>query len=179
MIYTGIGHRKIPNYISDIFFKVGALLGENGFILRSGGAVGSDSAFEKGCDSVNGKKEIYLPYKGFNNNNSSLYDVGTDAINYASRLHPYWNRKSRIAKLLLARNVYQILGLDLSTPTDLIVCYCEARPSGTTFALKIANKYKQIYVLNLADVLKYPQEDTDKVLRVIKKHFKLESKSKG
>ena len=71
--YAGIGSRSTPDNVLGIMEKLGIVLAKKGFILRSGGADGADKAFEKGCDLASGQKEIYLPWKGFNGNNSSLY----------------------------------------------------------------------------------------------------------
>jgi hypothetical protein len=91
-----------------------------GGVLRSGGALGADSAFETGCDLVDGSKEIYLPFKSFNNNASDLYQVSEDALYLASTIHPVFNKLSRVAKLLVARNMYQILGENLHTPVEFV-----------------------------------------------------------
>jgi len=92
IFYTGIGSRKTPGPINDIiefsplyrFYYWGRILATKGFILRSGHADGADLAFEKGCDTVNGKKEIYLPWKGFNGSDSKLYNLSKEAYEIAA-----------------------------------------------------------------------------------------------
>ena len=64
--YTGIGSRETPEEILGWMQDIGWLLGKRGYTLRSGGADGADSAFEKGCDQANGEKDIYIPWKNFN-----------------------------------------------------------------------------------------------------------------
>lgn len=59
MIYTGIGSRETPPEIQEIMTNYARKLDKLGFILRSGGAMGADTAFEKGSTN----KEIYLPWK--------------------------------------------------------------------------------------------------------------------
>ena len=71
--YAGIGSRSTHQEVLKAFEYRGEELAMRGYMLRSGGANGVDSAFEKGCVKVNGEKEIYLPWKEFNNNNSPLY----------------------------------------------------------------------------------------------------------
>ena len=68
--YTGIGSRNIPDTYFNLIVVIAEYMAKQGYILRSGGADGSDTAFEIGCDKVNGKKEIYLPWKSFNKNKS-------------------------------------------------------------------------------------------------------------
>ena len=68
MFYTGIGSRKTPKTILKLFTEVAIYLSKQGYILRSGGAKGADQAFERGA----AKKEIYLPWRNFENNKSNL-----------------------------------------------------------------------------------------------------------
>jgi hypothetical protein len=91
--FAGIGSRETPIYtIKAIKELICPYLVENNFILRSGGADGADKAFEDGYDSVNGIKEIYLPWKNFNNNDSPLYGVCNNALKLAEQTHPLWDR---------------------------------------------------------------------------------------
>lgn len=143
--YAGIGSRNTPQDVLEAFEYLGEELAKMGYILRSGGANGSDSAFEKGCDKVNGEKEIYLPWKGFNNNNSPLYSYanGVEAMDIAKKYHPNFQILKPAAKSLMARNSYQVLGSDLKTPSSFIVCYTEGgqRGGGTGQALRIASDH--------------------------------------
>lgn len=115
-IYTGIGSRETPKEIMILMEKVSKCLATQGLTLRSGGAPGADSAFEKGCDSVEGKKEIYLPWKGFNKNPSDLYRPHALAFEAAMGVHPRWGKCSPAARCLHARNVHQVLGKSIATP---------------------------------------------------------------
>ena len=125
-------------------------MAKQGYILRSGGANGSDNAFEIGCDRVNGKKEIYLPWKNFNGNKSNLiFDDDIEAINIAKKYHPAYNGLSQGAKRLIARNGYQVLGKDLKTPSKYIICYTDGT-GGTSQALRIAEDIQiNIPIFNL------------------------------
>ena len=149
--YAGIGSRKAPEEILSICTKIGSYLGFS-YVLRSGGAVGCDSAFEMGCDIVNGLKEIYLPWSGFNNKSSKFIRPTTEAISIASSLSKNWSGMKPQTKWLFARNVHQILGIDCNSPSDFVVFWSkpevtESRPhgcivGGTGFAIKIADKFK-------------------------------------
>lgn len=140
LIYTGIGSRETPERILNIMKSLALSLAEDGFILRSGGADGADSAFEAGCDMRNGKKEIYLPWKGFNNRDSQLHTVTSDALRMASLTHPYWDKLSKGGKLLHARNCYQVLGSDLNTKSAFVVGYTAGGKGkgGTGQAFRVA-----------------------------------------
>lgn len=107
-----------------------------------GGAAGADSSFENGVQNPE-MKRIFLPWKDFNGNNSPFYIVSEDAMKLAKEFHPSWNRLSPFAKKLIARNGYQVLGGNLDSPVDFIICYTSNGKvaGGTGQALRIAKQY--------------------------------------
>ena len=141
--YAGIGSRETPEEIIKIMIQIAESLGKMGIILRSGAAEGADDAFEIGCDNVNGKKEIYLPWKGFGNSKSTLIVKDPKAFELVEKYHPGFSRLSQGALKLQARNSHQVLGLDLNTPSDFIICYTPKGKGsgGTGQALRIAKDY--------------------------------------
>ncbi len=147
IFFTGIGSRSCSDL--DKLRDISAVLCSKGFILRSGGADGADTAFEQGCDSVNGRKEIYLPWKGFNGNKSPLFDIPVDAFKVARHFHPAWYKLSQGAKRLHASNIMQILGQDLCTPTNIVFCWTPEGKliGGTRTGIEIAYEYN-IEVIN-------------------------------
>jgi hypothetical protein len=110
--------------------------------LRSGGAIGADMAFELSCVT----KEIFLPWKGYNDNKSMLFPPDPQAYEISKNFHPNWNKLSDGAKKLMARNAHIILGLDLVSPVDFVV-YCAPLDDvgnvkgGTGQGIRIANHY--------------------------------------
>ena len=142
--YTGIGSRNTPEEILKVFENIARYLSTQDFILRSGAADGADSAFEKGCDKNLGKKEIYLPWKEFNNSNSTLIVSDPFAFELAKKYHPYWQNLNPGVKKLQARNSHQVLGQDLNTPSEFIICYTKngKGQGGTGQALRIAKDYQ-------------------------------------
>lgn len=142
--YAGIGSRVVPNNISLIMYKTAYFLSINKYILRSGGANGSDSIFESGAINSQGKKEIYLPWKDFNNSKSNLIVCSDKAFSIAENYHPYWHNLKPSVKKLHARNSHQILGQDLNTLVEFVLCYTKngKRSGGTGQALRIAEDYK-------------------------------------
>ena len=84
--YTGVGSRDIPCQIAELIVLIASKMAQKGYILRSGGADGSDSKFEEGCDLVSGPKEIYLPWKGFNNSKSNLFNISKEAMEMAAKI---------------------------------------------------------------------------------------------
>lgn len=151
MFYTGIGSRKTPKNILASMEGIASSLAQDGYTLRSGAAEGADSAFEHGCDKFNGLKEIYLPWKEFNNSISDHYYISEQAIEIASKIHPNWDSLSQGAQKLHARNCYQILGKDLKTSSLFVVCWTKGglAVGGTRTAIILAQEYN-IPVFNLA-----------------------------
>lgn len=141
--YTGIGSRKTPKEVLDLFVVLAEYLAKKGYVLRSGAAPGADSAFETGCDKANGLKEIYLPWANFENSKSPLVVKDEKAFKIAKYFHPHWKNLSYGAKKLHARNVHQVLGLNLKTPSDFIICWTKngTGSGGTGQALRIARYY--------------------------------------
>lgn len=139
----GIGSRDTPQEYIEILYNIGAYFAKQGYVLRSGGAKGADSAFEAAYNSVGGKKEIYLPWQGFNNNPSPLYGVCSKALKMGAENHKYWASLNEAAEKLIARNCYQVLGKSLNKPADILICYTEAEgvgQGGTCFTLNLARK---------------------------------------
>jgi hypothetical protein len=139
LAYAGIGSRLTPTHICDNMTTIARELWSLGCTLRSGAAAGADSAFERGANT---RKEIYR-----------LHDVTDEALELAARFHPKWDRCSEHARLLLARNGFQILGPDLQSPSKFVVCWtCDGKASGGTGqAMRIADAYG-ITIYNLHDI---------------------------
>lgn len=130
-------------------FEIGIKMAKFKYTLRSGGAEGADTAFEKGADLGGGKKEIFLPWPRFNNHPSELCNPDPVTYEYV-KLHPKYAYLSRGAIKLHARNVHQILGKDLRTKSKIVICYTDEnrKSGGTKQALRIANNFK-IPIFNL------------------------------
>jgi len=146
MYYAGIGSRKTPSAILNIMTKVAIAFSNKNYILRSGGAKGADQAFEKGAK----EKQIYYA-------NDAKHDH--EAFALAGKYHPAWSKiTNEYIRLLHARNAYQILGKNLSTPVEFVVCWtpdgCEHHKDrkittgGTGTAISIASM-NNIRVYNL------------------------------
>lgn len=158
MIYAGIGSRETPHNILLEMEAIGHHLSELGWTLRSGAADGADSAFERGCDISNGKKEIYIPWTGFSGRRLGergicvFQDPMHEKI--AAQFHPNWGACSQGARKLHARNVAQVLGEDANTPATLIICWTKggSGAGGTGQALRMAKHYEiPIYDLGAPD----------------------------
>ena len=161
-IVTGNGSRKISQKVYDRMYWLGWEWAKLGYCLRSGGADGSDTAFEKGYKDNKGPyPAIYLPWKGFNKRASPYHEPSEEAFELALQFHPKPDllRTRTSIWALMARNAHQVLGLNLDRRADLIVCYCrytkhpdgtKTYEGGTGQALRMADFY-EIPVLNLYD----------------------------
>jgi len=151
--YAGIGARNTPIVVQNEMFQIAEELAKMGYILRSGGAAGADTAFENGCDFAGGKKEIFLPWQNFNNNDSVRYMIPTMALQIAELYHPRWDTLKPGAKKLMARNCMQLLGQDLNveSKSDFIICWTKDGKiaGGTGQSMRMVEAYK-IPVYNLA-----------------------------
>lgn len=145
--YTGIGSRQTPIKVLKSMTNLAKFFERFNYILRSGGADGADTAFEKGVKEL---KEIYLPWKGFNNSDSLKYTILGEALNIARQFHPNWFSLSSGAKKLHARNVYQVLGTGLDKPSHFVICWTPdgKETGGTGQALRIA-RYYEVRIYNL------------------------------
>lgn len=147
--YTGVGSRETPLYIRQAMTYIAGFLEAEGYILRSGGADGADLAFESGVRTL---KEIYIPWRGFNNSFSPLNTVCDAAMAMALTIHPAPGiLKNKIgAWKLHARNCYQVLGEDLNTPSDFLIGYtADAKDIGGTRTALVLARRNNIPILNL------------------------------
>lgn len=165
LYYAGIGSRSTPVVVRNDMTLIATGLEGIGFTLRSGAAEGADSAFEAGVENA---KEIFIPWPRFNKHPSLLHSPSSEAIKMAATYHPAWNRCSHGAKLLHARNMHQMLGADLKTAVEFVICYTsDGKDSGGTGqALRVARKL-EIPVYNLHHY------DMDTVLSIIEEKYSL------
>lgn len=167
MIYTGIGSRSTPLNVQGVMTGIAQHMAKKGWTLRSGHAHGADSAFELGASSVKGSMEIYIPWNGFNggytHHDYIVPHFEGEILEIAAKHHPAWERLTQGAKKLHARNVCQILGIDLNKPADMLVCWTPGGngQGGTGQAIRIANAY-DIPVFDLAK-----QSDCTELMRFV------------
>jgi hypothetical protein len=140
--YTGIGSRTAPSDILLLMTEAAIWLRIQGWILRSGGADGSDKAFEVGASN---RKEIYKP-KTFIVDDK--LNAPTWAIQTASRQcleYPFELMKPYV-QALIARNMMQVAGLNGDTPSKFVICWtptmdpCNKDAGGTRYACRFARE---------------------------------------
>lgn len=154
--YTGIGSRDVPEDISELMTKIATYLETKDYHLRSGGANGSDKAFEVGVTNKE-NKSIFLPWNLFNGSTSHLVVKNPLADKLAEECHPAYAYLSRAVRKLMARNGCQVLGYELNNVSDFLICYTidgsrvrTRKTGGTGQALTIAKKF-DVKVYNLGN----------------------------
>lgn len=166
--YTGVGSRDTPNDIQVLMMRLAHKLYSKGWILRSGGAGGADKAFEMGVPMLNGNSaEIYLPWDGFRGmreQQNSAYlsttqaELRAEAKGFLKEAigESHFNNLKGTALKLHARNVFQVLGKDLQTPSKLLICWTKGGKDvgGTATAIKLARMNNiKVYNLGIAEDL--------------------------
>lgn len=159
--WTGIGSRETPKDILQLMEKIAYKLADLGYVLRSGAAPGADTAFENGTKKYARDVDyfpsacIYIPWTGFTEIDHYYKDwykildrmpKKAEAYQLASETHPAWERCSKGAKALHARNTFQILGSNLNDPSSFLICWANVDKNGnikggTATAWNLAKKY--------------------------------------
>lgn len=156
-VFTGVGSRSTPLDVGGLMAAIACKLVRGGWILRSGGADGADLAFESGVTEGERAKHIYLPYPGFNGSASSRSQLRPACFEMARQVHPAWDRCTDFARKAHARNAFQVMGDDLQSPSDLLVCWtpdgaidaATARNAGGTRTAIVLAAARGIPVFNL------------------------------
>lgn len=166
---AGLGSRETPEVVLEAMYAWGMRLARAGWLMRSGGAPGADTAWEDGARAVGGKVEIYLPWGGFSGRtadpDNGVFDASKlpkaqEARALAAQHHPAWGRLRFGARTLHCRNMFPVLGRDLDDPVDIVLCYapnpvcndqgyCVNAKGGTGQAIRAAAA-RGIPVLNAA-----------------------------
>ncbi len=91
-------------------------------------------------------------------------DLISETERIASEVHPAWDKCNECARGMHSRNCHQILGYDLQSPVDAVICWTPdgAVVGGTATAIRISMK-AGIPIFNLGT------KDKESVLQSIKK----------
>lgn len=153
--YTGVGSRETPKEVMDEMRGVAEILADQEWILRSGNAIGADSAFESG--SPLNLTESYLAHP-----KASVPHGIVEITPEHSRLFrsvyrtpsggPAPATMKEISVLLMTRNGNQVFGPDFSNPSDVVICWTPYGDpvGGTRQAIALA-KLIDIPIINLGD----------------------------
>lgn len=154
--YAGIGSRETPILIINMMIKFAHACASRGILLISGGANGADSAFAKGAKRIKGNTtEIITPSQCTQPAIELAEKLIDDPEHWARLYNKKW-RDPMFGRKAHGRNMMLILGHDLNTPVDFVVCWTKggARRGGTATGIKLAQQY-EIPVFNLGQNTKY------------------------
>lgn len=114
MFYAGFGSRKTPGAILQLMERIGTMMAQKGYILRSGGAEGADTSFYVGARRARGAIEVYRPQdaKGV-----------VWALNTVDMFHPDPKKVGQGVRLLHARNAMIMLGREGQAPCEFGICW--------------------------------------------------------
>ena len=130
--YAGIGARKTPDEFLCYMTEAAQFLEvSKHYTLRTGGANGADSAFEAGV----GYHKMLKVYRA-----SDTGDAAPRALEIAMRHHPKWFGLTGYVKDLMVRNVMILLGPQLDSPVDFVLCWTPNGEivGGTGHSLRVA-----------------------------------------
>lgn len=172
---TIVGSRDTPDVAQDRLTTFARAVQDNGGVGISGGAPGADQACENGITDPY-SKEIFLPFSNFNGVKNGVGVYVLDQLHsrhqeaareIASRFHPNWTaveNKGQATVKLMTRNVFQNLGTELKTPSDLVVMWAKGTrncvvnkdsrnrifdvPGGTGLAVRLAH-HLEIPILHI------------------------------
>jgi hypothetical protein len=153
--YAGIGSRQTPPTILKEMTQIAGILEKKGYILRSGGAEGADSAFEKGVINPS-RKEILRP--------KDCKPWALEEVKkYIPSDRPPFERMKSYVQQLLGRNMQQVLGIDGETPINFLIAWTpDGKDSGGSgYALRCAKSWG-IPIYNL-----YNKSDRQALLKTI------------
>lgn len=158
-VYAGVGSRETPLMFQAVMRDLAFNLANENVTLRSGAAMGADSAFESGCDAAGGSKEIFVipdrpgAYVHPDHIRATSCENYIDCLKIAMKVHPNWHSMGSWGRGQHARNVMQVLGEDLRTPADFLVCWApvngDSITGGTRTAWEVA-KMHNVPCFNLA-----------------------------
>ena len=170
--YTGVGSRDTPPEFLALIKQYAKILDKKGFTLRSGGARGADSAFE----SVSNNKEIYFPSNNSKIDNNTYFFSESKLNEWKYMLDYYYlgpRIKKEYTKNLHARNIAQVLGFDVDSPSFFLICYTPdglenlnytPNSGGTRTAIFVAYKHN-IPIFNIKN--KCSRDNLEHLLTII------------
>ena len=135
--YAGIGSRRTPPSILETMTRLAGRLCNMGYTLRSGGAEGADTAFERG-----GSTNAQIMKAG---------DATAASMVMAAKVHPAWRACNAYVQRLHGRNCMIIFGAELNEPVEFVICWQDPaiERGGTRLGMKLAESHN-IPVYNLA-----------------------------
>lgn len=137
--FAGVGARATPEPVLELMREVSGTLSDQGWRLRTGEAVGADSAFREGAEAAGRPGEIFT-IKPRPDIRGSVFDLRPVHLRMLSTVHPKPEALSATGRKLMARNGSQVFGTDFREPSDLVICWTVGGKGGggTGQAIRLA-----------------------------------------
>lgn len=137
--FAGVGSRETPEPVLGLMREIGGQLAGDGWRLRTGEAVGADSAFREGVEAAGLEGEIFT-IKPRPDIPGSVFDLRPVHQRMLNSVHPKPERLSETGRKLMARNGSQVFGTNFREPSDLVICWTVGGKGGggTGQAIRLA-----------------------------------------
>lgn len=119
--YAAISNENAPANVIEQFKSIAIDMENRGYTMRTSGNKGVEEIIEV----VAQNKEIYIPWKKFNDRESQYCKVDKSAIDLVGTLHPSFQDLKDSVKAIIGRYAHVILGKDLKSPVRCVVCWTE------------------------------------------------------
>lgn len=126
--YAGTGDGKTPDDVLEQFSSIAARLSELGYTTRVNAEKPVSNYFERNAL----EKEVYLPWNKFEIQGekfeSKFSKVTPAAVETMGEFYQAfkgkdWDQLSDGVKKIISRNAHMLLGSDLKTPVDFLICW--------------------------------------------------------
>lgn len=145
--YTGLASSETPEKVRAVMWAFAEVMRQRGARLRTGAELGAREGFRAGAGPA---QTTYIPwdfYCGASTTLGAILTAGWEpAIMRAAMTFGDWRHLSADEKALAICAVVQLMGLDMKSPSRLVVCW--VTDETTAPAITIA-KASNIPVLNM------------------------------
>ena len=129
--YAVICNPDCPEDVLAQMRNVGLRLDADGWTLRTAGGVGAEEAFEKSTEN----KEVYIPWRNFNNRDSKLSRNLPQANDVVRPFAPSFDTLKPAVQTIIASKAHTVLGKDLKNPVRFMLTWtldgCESAANKT------------------------------------------------
>lgn len=119
--YTVTANKEIPEHILERIKNIILELEKKNYVLRTGGMTGPEDTFEKAVSL----KEIYLPWRGFDDKESKFTFTSPVAKILASKYQPGFDGLKPAIQAFLTKNVRILCGTDTKSPSLFMIVWTE------------------------------------------------------
>lgn len=119
--YAATGNQNPPPEVLSRIESVVRRLNQLGFTARTGGFEGVEETVEKAA----AKKEVHLPWRGFNDKESKFTWTKERATSVARMFQPGFDALKKPVQTFLAKNARLILGDSMASPALFLIVWTE------------------------------------------------------